>query len=144
MVVSATPLRSRAHWVALGWLGVLALVYLSLTPSPVPAGFDGGDKLQHLLAYAAIMFWFGALHPGKAQVHWAAGFVALGIVLEVLQSALGVRTGDAADALANTLGVSMGYLLARTRLGEVFLHSERILGKSLKQAGNRTAFDRTK
>ena len=96
---------------------VAAIVWLSLTPSPPRVRIDGGDKLGHLFAYGVLMFWFAQLYARR--LGYAAGFIAMGVALEVLQRGLGYRSLEALDMLANTAGVLLGWgaaRLGRTRL----------------------------
>jgi VanZ family protein len=86
---------------------VAAIVWGSLTPSPPELDLEGGDKLGHFLSYAALMFWFAQLYA--TRVYYAASFVAMGVVLELLQGWLGYRAYELLDMLANTLGVLTGW-----------------------------------
>jgi glycopeptide antibiotics resistance protein len=65
----------------------------------------------HLVAYAALMFWFAQLY--RTRVFWAAGFIGMGMALELMQGWLGTRSLEALDMLANALGVLSGWLAAR-------------------------------
>ena len=87
------PLKRRSLWLAGGWLLVAAVVTLSLWPQlpHVDIGFEHLDKLEHTLAYAALMAWFGFLYQKRSHA-----------VLFVL-----------VDLAANTLGVTAGLLLTR-------------------------------
>ena len=91
---------------------VAAVVWLSLTPSPPKVDFELSDKVGHLLAYGALMFWFAQLYAGQARFAYASGFVAMGIGLEIAQGALGYRSYELADMAANTLGVLLGWAAA--------------------------------
>ena len=91
---------------------VAALVWLSLTPSPPTLGFEQSDKLGHFGAYAVVMFWFSQLYGKTARVFFALGFIALGVGLEFAQDQVGFRTYEAADMLANALGVLLGWGIA--------------------------------
>jgi VanZ family protein len=86
---------------------VAAIVWLSLTPKPPDVEIEGSDKLGHLASYAILMFWFAQLY--LRRVLYAAGFIALGIALELAQRWLGYRSAELYDALANTLGVLLGW-----------------------------------
>ena len=102
------------------------IVVLSLIPNP-PGGAGGGpigawlsqlvfgteayaDKAAHFLAYTALsgttlLAW--GRHRRQAALTLLL-LLALGAVLELLQAAGGVRTGDLTDMLANGLGVGAG------------------------------------
>jgi VanZ family protein len=100
---------NRRTGLAIGWAWVLAVIYLSLTPSPPKVDLEGGDKLGHFLAYAVLAFWFCQFYFHKARAVYALGFVAMGIVLEFVQGALGYRSFELADMAANALGVAAGW-----------------------------------
>ena len=106
----------RAAAVAGGWAYAVAIVVLSLTPSPPDPGFDYGDKLGHLLAYGGLMFWFCALYRTRnTRLAYGVGWIALGIALEFAQGATGTRSFELADMAANSLGVLVGWGLATLR-----------------------------
>lgn len=101
-------LTYRPYWQALGWLLVVAVAYLSLTPAPPQTDLSQGDKLGHLAAYAGLMAWW---HPmGRNGYRLALLFVLMGLALEILQSFTGYRQGDIFDMAANTAGVGLGWL----------------------------------
>jgi hypothetical protein len=108
---------------------LLALIVFSLapsTPSPVQVL---GDKLAHLLAYAVLMTWYAQLWHGPRQRALAAlGLATLGLLLELLQGLGGVRQMDWVDAAANTAGVALGWVAARTPLGGLIYWLDRRLG----------------
>jgi hypothetical protein len=60
------------------------------------------------------MFWFCQLYVAerKRALHGII-FVAMGIVLEVLQGMGGLRQYDALDMVANAAGVATGWAVAR-------------------------------
>jgi hypothetical protein len=121
----------KAGRVLTGLLG-LAILYLSLTPDPeqLESGMDlvswvstlvfgtpeHGDKVGHFIAYCALGaaatlgFWIKA----RSVVPIYGGLLVYGGVLEIVQDLGGIRTGDAADMLANTLGAGVGVLAGRT------------------------------
>ena len=106
-------MRLRPLWLALGWALVAAIVWLSLTPSPPRVDFDKDYTLGHLAAYGVVMFWFSQLYAErKTQACYAGGFIALGIALEFVQGALGYRTYDTVDMVANSFGVLAGWAAA--------------------------------
>ena len=105
--------NARTLAVAAGWALVAAIVWLSVTPAPVPTGFDEGDKLQHIAAYGTLMLWFCVLYrPLRVRAFYAAGFITMGIALEFVQRWLGYRSFEVTDMVANSLGVGLGWGIA--------------------------------
>lgn len=105
------PLRRPRLWLGLWCIAIAAVIVGSLLPAtdlpPVPAG---ADKLEHFAGYGALAAIAVQLFATRAAL-WRAGvgLVALGIVLEILQSVLtSTRMMDGWDALANCLGVLAG------------------------------------
>ena len=124
------PSRHRLLWNAIGCALILFVIYQSLTPAPMALPGDEGSRLGHLAAYGTLMGWFANLHEGRrARIAFALGFVAMGIVLELIQGMTGYRTTDVADALANTLGVCLGWLLAPPRMPNLLTVAERIFDR---------------
>lgn len=107
----------RGIWRLTGWLQIGGVVYISLMPHPPePLLFDHADKLEHALTYCFLMLWFCQF--GKLnRLRLAATFVAMGVGLEILQGMTGYRFFEYADILSNSMGVLLGWILARTRLG---------------------------
>lgn len=91
---------------------VAAIVWVSLTPSPPELDFEQGDKVGHLASYGFLMFWFAQLYAGHARIAYAAGFIAMGGALELVQGQLGFRSFDGLDMAANGLGVLLGWAAA--------------------------------
>jgi len=110
-------LRIRRVWLFVGWMLVLIVIYLSLTPAPVQLPVEQGDKFSHVFAYFTLMSWFANLYPDRARrTRFAIGFVALGIVLEFLQQWTGFRSFEVTDMAAGAVGVALGWLLAPPRI----------------------------
>lgn len=120
-------LRLARLWLTLGWVLVGLLVFFSLVPAPPePPGFPGVDKIMHLSAYTLVMFWFGLIYlPGRRLQIFVLGFVLLGIVLEFIQGLTGYRSFDYVDMLSNTLGVSLGWVLAKSPVSNTLALVER-------------------
>ena len=121
------PLRFIKLWLALGWLAVGGVIYLSLTSSPIAISIENGDKLGHFLAYGVIMGWFVQLYQRRLllTLH-ALFFIATGVLLEYLQSYYG-RYFEYADMAANTGGVILGLLLLLTPMRSLLLRWEQRL-----------------
>ena len=106
-------MKLRAIALAIGWVLVGTIIWLSVTPRPIELGVAHGDKLGHLLAYGGVMFWFCQLYPRRAtRMAYATGFIAMGVALEFVQLGLGYRSFEVADMAADAAGVAIGWLVA--------------------------------
>jgi VanZ family protein len=127
------PLRRPRLWLALWWLGVVAVMAFSLVPAFVlPQVPDGGDKVEHFLSYfvlaAAAVQLFA---PRHAVLRAGTGLVAMGIALEIAQGLLtSTRQMDASDALANTLGLVGGLLTLLTPWCDALLRTDRRMDRA--------------
>jgi|SRR5687767_3212028 len=109
------PILRRA-WLTAGMGLVMAVIYLSVAPAPDVPRLPGGGHLDHVLAYAMLMFWFMQLADiGASRALIAVALIALGIALELAQLYVPGRTFEVADMVANAVGVSLGWLLAPPR-----------------------------
>lgn len=119
-------------WLAMGWLIVAAVIFLSLiskVPINVPVQFS--DKVGHIIAYAVLMGWFVQLFRNRrVLLLHAVLLVGLGIGLEFLQGYTG-RHFEYADMVANTIGVLLGLSLLFTPLRTLLLRFE---GRYLSRA----------
>jgi len=122
------PLRLRILWLVIGWAMVVTVILLSLIPLETDLS-EGKDKWSHFVAYGVLMFWFSLLY--NRQIRWAATFIAMGVVIEVLQSFTGYRSFEYADMAADTVGVLFGWILAQTPLRGLLQWLERPLSRSL-------------
>lgn len=119
-------LRFIRIWLAIGFLLVGVVCFLTLTPSPPDMGdFPESDKIGHFIAYSFMMLWFGFIYlRGKRYMRVGLAFIVLGIVLELIQGMLDYRSFSTLDMGANACGVMIGWLLARTRLAETLVYVE--------------------
>lgn len=103
----------------LWWRAVLAALigvvcFLALSPNP-PTDLDSGsDKVNHLLAFAALSVAACFSFPGVRANH-IAGFLmllAFGGAIELMQSSIPGRGSEWGDLLADALGIGIGTMLA--------------------------------
>jgi hypothetical protein len=107
--------RNNRHiFVAAGWALAALIVWLSVSPRPIPLDeAGGGDKFGHGLAYAVLMLWFCLLYGApRTRTGYALLWIAMGIGLEFVQRELGYRHYDVADMAANACGVLIGWALS--------------------------------
>ena len=93
-------------------VGVVAVIFLSVTPRPVPtSGVLFSDKVQHVAAYAALALAGGIGFAGMAG-RVAVGVFALGLALEGVQAFVPGRLAGLDDVVANSIGVGVGIAAA--------------------------------
>lgn len=105
-------------WTAIGWLLLAGVVAASLVPVGQPVGISGADKLQHALAYGVLMHWWGMLQPER-RPFWLLVLPLMGAALELVQNLSPTRFMEWRDMLANLAGVSLAWVLLRTRAGRL-------------------------
>lgn len=110
----------RSAWLATGWLGIAIVTWYTLVPDPPQIDVEQGDKIQHLIAYAALMWWFAQVRTVSSQRRVTAlMFVLMGCGLELAQGLTGYRYMSGADMLANAAGVVAGWAGSPPRLPSV-------------------------
>jgi VanZ family protein len=100
----------------LAGIGIIVAIWvLSLMPLNQVA-VPGGDKLHHFIAYGSLMLVWTLLHAEKSitqQLKLAVVFMAMGVLIECAQGLTTYRFFEWADALANSIGVILGWLMGR-------------------------------
>jgi len=120
-------LRYFKVWLALGWIMVLMVTYLSLTPSPpeIYIEFEFIDKVEHFVAYFILMMWFAQLYKTNGgRIFYLVFFILMGITLEILQAMGGVRFFEYSDMLANSLGTLFAWFITKGQLKNIFVMIE--------------------
>jgi VanZ family protein len=118
-MILSRPILHAARIVAgvLFWPALAFVIWGELTPDP-QAGVLGwisdiNDKVLHFFAYFGLAGLAAAALKGRPGTFRAVlGLIALGIVLEFVQGAVG-RDESAYDALANACGAVLGGMLGR-------------------------------
>ena len=122
-------IRLRHAWGIVAWLGIVLLLYLSLTPEPPNTQLEHGDKLGHMLAYGVLTyFWAQVLTARRQRLALALSFIVLGVILEYIQGWTGWRTFDYYDMLANSAGVVAGAIFAALTPNVLALASQSMKG----------------
>ncbi|HJS22165.1 MAG TPA: hypothetical protein VJ764_05870 [Steroidobacteraceae bacterium] len=112
-------LRHGRALLVIGWVLIATVVVGSLTPAGADFRFLLSDKVRHLSSYLILMVYFCGLYPRERHPMLALAFFLLGAMLEVLQGALtATRHMDLIDLTANTLGIVLGFVVARLGLAQ--------------------------
>jgi VanZ family protein len=111
-------LRYWRLWMLCGVGLVLVITWLSLAPLEQLPEVKMSDKLEHMLAYVALAFWFGSLTARRSLGWVALALMGYGALIELFQDGMQWgRQGDVRDLGANALGIAAGLLLVLTPLG---------------------------
>lgn len=91
-------------------VATVAVIFLSVTPQPIPtSGPLLSDKVQHLAAYGVLAMVGGVgLAAGKRVRGLAIALLALGLALEGVQAFVPGRFAGLDDMVANALGIAIG------------------------------------
>ena len=111
--------RPQAIVGAIQWRYVLltltvAVSFLALAPSLPASVGTGWDKLNHMIAFAALAV---SACRGFSESAWRIAFalltvLAFGVAIEVLQLLVEGRSAERGDLLADAIGTGAGALLA--------------------------------
>ncbi len=94
-------------------VGVPAVIALSLLPQEVLPETGAWDKLNHIVAYAALALASGLGFRGwRSLLVVGMSLLMLGTGLELAQAVLPSRSASAYDALANLVGIAFGTVAA--------------------------------
>lgn len=114
--------------IALFAAACVVIVYLSVAPTTAIPSVTLWDKFEHAGAYFGLALLGLWAFPERI---WrvAIGLFLLGVGVEIAQATMGWgRQGDVLDALANTIGITLGLGLARA-IGELPMVKSRARGE---------------
>jgi VanZ family protein len=105
--------RWQRHWQLLLLAFAATSAYFAFVPVTPRVAVSIHDKLNHLAAFGAMGLAAALARPStwRHTLAAAAGLIAYGAFIELVQSLLPTRSADAADLLADALGVATGLLL---------------------------------
>ncbi len=111
----------------------MLVFYLSLTPVAINVErFEYGDKVGHFFSYFILMSWFAQLYQQSRHLLLLVLFIAMGVLIELLQGQTSYRLFDYADIAANSFGAVFAWSLAKTAYASLLLRLEQ---KVLKPVG---------
>jgi hypothetical protein len=111
-------LRYRRFWFGVGILIAVGVAVLCLVPGRNLPSLRSSDKLEHLLAFAMLAFWFGSIVIRRDPWWLVLALLAFGGLIELAQGAMHLgREAEWGDFLADAGGVALGLLLSWTPLG---------------------------
>lgn len=104
----------QKYWRPITYILLVSIATLSLWPAAYLPDVPGTDKTHHFIAYAALIFPTIIKQP-KNTVFIVFGFIAFSGAIELIQPYVN-RYGEWLDMLANTLGLTCGWVLAKATL----------------------------
>ena len=114
MPVLFNYLRARPFWLRALGFGAVTLVLLcaGLREQPLEQMFAEEDKLHHWLGFMVFALSARLAFPRVRWLWVALGCLLMGLLIELVQGWLPLRTASLGDMLANSLGVISGLLIA--------------------------------
>ena len=113
--------EARPAWRVLLLVLMVTVCWLAFTPNPTLPAVGSNDKLNHLLAFMTLGL-VAALSLGaglRQQAGVAAGLLAFGIFIELVQAGIPGRSAEwldvAADGMGTLAGIAGVVLLRRLR-----------------------------
>ena len=97
-------------WRAMLVISAAAILYLATTSEPYPIPSSDNDKMNHVLAFLQLTIVTRLAWPGLSRFWIAAGLIAFGVTIEVVQAQLPYRTFAVADIVADAAGIAAGLL----------------------------------
>ena len=106
-------LRFRRFWWTAGLLSLVIIMYQALKPLPGDLIIVmWSDKMWHMFAFVFLFLWFAGLLESRNFPRLAAILFFYGLAIEFLQIYTPNRNVELADAIANVLGILIGWWLA--------------------------------
>ena len=94
----------------IAWVLAIGVVVVCVIPAPHIVDVSHFDKVEHLLAFAALSLVFLRAYSDKPL--WViTGCISFGLAIELIQYFIPWRSAEAADLLADILGVFAGWLV---------------------------------
>jgi VanZ family protein len=109
-------LTSARHWRRLLMVLLIGIAWLAFSPDPPPSAGTGWDKLNHVLAFAAVAAcgWFAWGRTRHRTAGVVLGALVYGVLIELVQTQIPGRSGEWPDLLADAIGIGLGLALAAT------------------------------
>ncbi|MEO7775639.1 MAG: VanZ family protein [Steroidobacteraceae bacterium] len=118
MSIAAPGLRYGRSWFIAGVVLAALITIASLLPAQKLPTVAISDKVEHVIAFAVLAFWFGSVIAHRDFFYLALALVAFGAAIEIAQGAMGLgRQSDIRDLVADCIGMAGGLALAWTPLG---------------------------
>ena len=116
-------LRYRVRWQVAGILLLLLALSASMLPE-IPfwpdnmhSPFKLSDKVLHIVAFALLALWFSGQFSSRSFVWLAAGLLAFGGLVEILQGMTTYRSAEWLDLTADAGGIAIGLAIALAGAG---------------------------
>jgi VanZ family protein len=95
-----------------GWLAVLVIIILSVTPGQLRPDVLGEKHIEHLTAYMGTAMLLATGYPGRSPSIKIGVLFSLGSgILEIVQLGISGRSSNVADFVASSLGAWIGVVV---------------------------------
>lgn len=119
------PLRYARRWRAASLLLLCVVLVATLIPTAwlwsdrvrLGSWLGNFDKWSHLATFLLLAVWFSGQYRPRSYWRIAIGLLVFGLFIELCQQAVGYRTADTFDVLANLAGIIIGLVVAAAGAG---------------------------
>ncbi|MCP3999820.1 MAG: hypothetical protein GY727_02800 [Gammaproteobacteria bacterium] len=125
-------LNWRHVWLSCGYLFVLTVLAFALWPllNSRTMMIPYFDKFLHAFTFMFLMLWFSGLMSRNFYFRLFLILLIYGALIEFLQNLTPHRQMELNDFIANAIGLIVGWLLARTGMGNWCIWVEKRLNLS--------------
>ena len=119
------PLRYAPYWRAVSAFLLLLVIAAAIMPAiwmwpdrvSIVRWFGEIDKWAHAITFCALTIWFAGQYHPRAYWRIAAGLLAYGVLIELLQRLVGYRSAEWFDVAADAAGILVGLAIAAAGTG---------------------------
>lgn len=125
-------LRYAWRWQVAGILLLAMVLTAALLPetplTDLAAMLIRSDKAMHVIAFTVLAIWFSGQYEKRSYWRIAAGLIAFGVLIELIQGTLSYRTSEWLDLAGDALGIALGLAIGALGAGGWSLQVEEWLG----------------
>lgn len=119
------PLHYARHWRVTSAVLMAFVLAATLMPAiwlwpdraPAVLWFEKLDKLAHFATFALLTVWFAGQYRPRSYWRIAGGLLAFGVLIEICQRAVGYRSAEFSDVVADVAGIIIGLAIAAAGAG---------------------------
>lgn len=117
MIALRYPWRWQLAGIALLVLVMIAALVPKLPFHELMSQFRISDKVMHIAAFSFLAVWFSGQYARTSYWRIAAGLLAFGILIELIQGTISYRTSEWMDLVGDAVGIAAGLAIGLLGVG---------------------------